>query len=567
MSDRSRSDLISRLEAGSLSRRRLVKTAALLGAAAPGLAGLHAAAAPRSAARLVRAQTDPNTLVIVDNLKDNWLQLDPGWFYEVNPSAAMNLVYERLYDLPDSTQPDQFVPMLATDFPQVSADGLEVTIPLRSGVKFHLTGNEMTAADWVFSWNRLKNIKFQAAFFATDYWESVEAVDPLTLRLRLTSPNVALVPILSAMPLSVADSAAIREHGGTDAEDADETDSAREWINEGNSAGTGPFMLTAWDIEGEVVLERFPDYWGEPPALDRIIWRNIVDANSQLQAVEAGEADIAYALDPDAAAAVAEDDSLQLITGPSLAHEYLALNVTEEVGGPVSNKLLRQAIGYAIDYDGIINDLLAGAGIKPATIAPEPLLGTEEVHDQGYSLDPPRAQELFDEADLGPVSLDLTYASGGQAEGGIDLETLVSKLKSDLEQVDGLTINLVPMDGAKRLEEYRAAKLQFTVSGWSPDYPDIHTYAEPFGRTGTAAAKRVGFSNDAVDQGLDQGIAETDPEQRKAIYVDVLSTIIDEAPFLILYQPLDQKAATSAVQGVTTHSVFMLQLRGASKSA
>src|SRR5687767_15618716 len=47
-------------------------------------------------------------------------------------------------------------------------------LPIWPGVKFH-SGNEMTADDLVFSWNRLKNIKFQASFLALDYWSSVEA--------------------------------------------------------------------------------------------------------------------------------------------------------------------------------------------------------------------------------------------------------------------------------------------------------------------------------------------------------------------------------------------------------
>ncbi|MDQ3780933.1 MAG: ABC transporter substrate-binding protein, partial [Chloroflexota bacterium] len=219
------------------------------------------------------------------------------------------------------------------------------------------------------------------------------------------------------------------------------------------------------------------------------------------------------------------------------------------------------------DYDGIINDLLAGAALKPATIAPEPLLGTEAVHDLGYSLDLAKAQELFAASGVGTAELDLTYNAGGQGEGGLDLETLVSKLQADLQQIDGLTVTLKPMDGATRLEEYRAGTLQFTVSGWSPDYPDIHTYAEPFGRTDTAAAKRVGYSNPEVDTMLDAGIAEADPAAREEIYVNVLKAIIEDAPFLVLYQPVDQKAASNAVQGVATHSVYMMQLRNASKTA
>ena len=106
-----------------------------------------------------------------------------------------------------------------------------------------------------------------------------------------------------------------------------------------------------------------------------------------MQAVQAGEADIAYSLDPDVASSVTEDPNLQLISGPSLAIEYLAMHTQEDPGGPLANPTLRQALGYAIDYDGIVNGLMSGAAIQPATIAPEPLPGTLEIQDKKYVTD------------------------------------------------------------------------------------------------------------------------------------------------------------------------------------
>jgi peptide/nickel transport system substrate-binding protein len=559
---------MARLQNARLNRRTFVQGAAAAAVALPVGAGLvvdRVSAAPLAAPL---SQIDAKTLVIADDLRpgNQWITFDPAWIYEINSAAGQCLVYEALYDLPDSTKPDEFTPLIAADFPQVSEDGLEVVIPLRSGVKFH-SGNEMTADDVVFSWNRLKNIKFQPSFLATDYWSSVEAVDPLTIKINLVSPNAALVAILASIPLAVSDSKLLRENGGTDAEDADKTDTAKDWLNEGNSAGTGPYRLTKWDLGSEVIIEMNPDYCGEAPKLDRIIWRNVPDANSQLQAVQAGEADIAYSVDPDVAASVTEDENLQLISGPSLAIEYLAMHTKEEVGGPLANRTLRQALGHAIDYDGIINGLMAGAAIQPATIAPEPLPGTVEVQDKKYVTDIAKAQQLFDEAGGGPVELTLSYGAGDIGSGGLDVETICTKLQADLQKIEGLTIKLNPMDTAQRLEQYRAAKLAFTIGPWTPDFPDIHAYAEPFGRTDVAAAKRVGYSNPEVDAALDAAIAESDPEARTALYVEVLTHIIEDAPFLILYQPLDQKPANKNVQDVQPHSIYQLYLRNASKSA
>ena len=563
------SELIQGLINGTLSRRQFMYRALALGLSATAVSGLLAratAGAPAPAsARRSNLQSDASTLIIADNLAGFWITLDPAVIYEINSQAAFNVVYEPLYHLPDSTKPEAFEPLLAEGLPEISADGLTVTIKLRQGVTFHNTGNPATATDWIFSWNRLKNQAQNPSFLAA-YLGEYSAVDESTIQLALPSPNAALVAILSSAPLSVTDSKAIAEAGGTDQADAPESTEVRAAITTG-SFGTGPYLITTFDINTEVIVERNPTFWGEPAAFDRIIWRHEQDPNTQLQLVQTGEADIAYSVDPDAVSTVESDDNLQLLTGPTLAHDYLALHTQEDPGGPLANKQLRQAIGYAIDYDGIVNGLSGGASLHPATIVPTPLLGADDVMSQAYALDLAKAQELFDASGVGPTEITLTYGAGASSATGVSLDTYLAKIKDDLEKIDGLTVNLSPMPQAERLQAYRESKLQFTFSGWAPDYPDVHTYAEPFGKSDGAAAKRVGYVNPRVDELLAQGIAEFDIEARKAIYIEIQQILIDEAPFLVLEQIVDRKPASVAVQGVTTHSVYQLQLRYASKSA
>ncbi len=560
-------EVLRRMRVSELTRRRLVGIAAggLIGVVTTRVAG----AAPGAGARgmAVRFQADATTLVIADNMASGglWLTFDPSWFYEINPLAAMNMVYEPLYHLPDPERPDLFEPLLADGMPETSADGTEVTIKLRPGVTFQHTGTEMTATDWVFTLNRAKNLKGNPAFLATDYWDSVEAVDPLTLRFTLGTPNPALVPILSIPFLGVLDSAAVMEQGATDAADAAETDTAQEYLNE-NSHGTGPFTMAQWDVTGEVILERNEGYWGEAPVLARLIWRNIEDANSQLQAVQAGEVDIAYSLDPDAAAGVKDDPSLQVLTSATLAIEYLAMNQTEEVGGPLANRDVRLAIAQAVDYDGIISGLLAGAALRPASVVPLPLPGSEEVQPEAYQTDLDAARASFAASGVGEAELTLSYGAGEVAFGGVDLETLVTKIQADVQQIEGLTITLNPMDPNTRITEFRAGALQFTISPWGPDYPDVQGYVEPFGRSNTVVANRIGYANPRVDQLLDQAASEPKAAARASIYADVQRTLIEDAPYVVLYQPVDQKPARKSVQGATAHPFYQIQLRGASKA-
>jgi peptide/nickel transport system substrate-binding protein len=524
-----------------------------------------------------RYQADATTLVIADDIsptRGNWLTADPGWFYEINPAAMMNLVYETLYHFPDGSKVDAFEPLLADGMPTIAEDQKSVTIKLKQGVKFHNTGNEMTSADWVFSWNRLVNLKYQGSFLPAEVCDGFEALDEYTLKLNWNAPRAQMVQALASLPLSVIDSKFLLENGGTDAADADTTDTAKD-VLDGTSAGTGPFKLVKWDLNSEVVVEKNPGYWGEPAKLDRVIWRLASQPSAQVSLVENGEVDIAYHLDPDKAQSVRDNPDLQLITGPTLAIQYLGMKVADDetadygctCAGPLLKKEVRQAIGYAIDYDGIINGLLGGAGLHPATVVPEPLLGTVEVREFAYKQDLAKAQALFDSSGLGEAEVTLSYDSGGFGEGAVSLDALAAKLQSDIQQIKGLTFNVNPMDGTQRITDYRAGKVQATVSPWTPDYADVNTYTGPFAQTGVAAAKRVGYSNPQVDDWLAQGIAELDVEKRRGIYINILKTMIDDAAFLVLYQTVDQKPARNTVQGVTVHPVYIMQLRYASKTA
>jgi peptide/nickel transport system substrate-binding protein len=555
-------NLLRALHAKKLNRRSMMAAAAMVPAAGL-LAGSGVLVSPAGSAR---AQMDPRTLVILDNIQGgNWLYFDPGRFYEINPSAGLQVTYETLYHIPDGYKPGEIVPLLAEDLPTISEDGLTATIKIKQGVKFHNSDNEMTAADWVWSWDRLKNLKGNASFLITDFMTDYKAVDDYTLEITMPSPNAALVAVLASLMLAVMDSKAGEEHGGVATETADADDTLTDWLNEGNSIGTGPYILTGWDISSEVTIEANPNYWGEPAGFDRIIFRNVADTSTQLQLLETGEADIAFAVDPDKMQQVLDNPGLQLLEGPSLAFEYVAMHTSEDVGGPLAKKEARQAIAHAIDYQGIIDGLMGGRAIRPATVIPLGLLGADTVQPNAYQTDLAKANELWAASGNGPTELTLTYGAGQTAPGGLNRDVLAAKLQADIQGIEGVTVTLLPMDPTQRLADFRAGKLQFTMSDWSPDYVDVHTYADPFGREGGAAARRVAYANPKVDELLDKGIGEADVEAREAIYVEIQETLQDDAAFIVEFQPNYVMPAAASVKGVMPHGVYILQLRNATR--
>ncbi len=242
------------------------------------------------------APSEANVLVIAFP-KSDIRTLDPHRQYEIAPPMIIRAAYETLVTLADKGADITRVEPLLAESWEISPDARVYTFHLRRGVKFH-SGNEMTAADVVFSFQRLGNLKDNPAWLFSDHVASIQALDDYTVQIELNEPNAAFLAILVSPNFVVLDSKAVQEHGGTDAADADQTDKATDWLDQ-NSAGTGPYILKEWRREESVTLERNSNYWRDPAPFDRVIIRDVPDDSARLQMLEAGDADIARGLDVD----------------------------------------------------------------------------------------------------------------------------------------------------------------------------------------------------------------------------------------------------------------------------
>lgn len=502
-------------------------------------------------------------LVIGANI-DDIITFDPGIHYEVTSQQIMGAIYEGLVgqNPPDLTT---FVPILAKEVPTsanggISADGKTYTFKLRDGVKFH-SGNPMTAEDVVFSFKRLAYMKKNPSFLTDPFTSGdnvgVEAVDPMTVRFKLTGPNVAFLAYLATTNTVVIDSKTVKAKGGLDTPAAKDGDKAKEYLDN-NSAGTGPYKLTSFKLKEEVTIERNTAYWRAPAGFDQIVLKYIKDSGTALQQLQAGSIDVAQGLDADAIAGLKGNNALAVVEGNSLNLGYLALNNDPTVGDVVSKKEVRQAVGYSIDYDGIIKGLRKGAAVQPATVIPLGLLSADKAKQYAYKTDVAKAQGLIKGAGAEGKTVKLTYGAGSTLS-NIQSDTLAAKLKADIERC-GIKVDLAPMEPQQRLADFRAAKLQATFSGWSPDYVDVHTYAEPFGSSTGVAAKRVKYSNPKVDDLLKQGLTETDVAKRSDIYLEIQKIMVDDAAFLVLLQDVFQVAMKKNITGYQIHPIFSVNL-------
>ena len=196
-----------------------------------------------------------NTVVVA--MGSGFSTLDPGYVYEKYPPLVVNACYENLFKFYSNDSAPE--PCLADTY-EFSEDGLTLTVKLKQDVTF-ASGNPMTSADVLFSINRCKNLQGNPSFIC-DTIESMEAPDDYTVVFHLTQADSAILSKLTYSSTAVLDSAVVKEHGGTDAEDASSTDTAQSYLDTA-SAGSGMYVMTSYIPDQEVVLEKNPNYWGE----------------------------------------------------------------------------------------------------------------------------------------------------------------------------------------------------------------------------------------------------------------------------------------------------------------
>ena len=477
--------------------------------------------------------------------------LDPGRTIETTSNMVNHSVYDSLvtFEGEDLGSPK---PALATDW-KVSDEGRTYTFGLRPNVKF-ASGNPLTSADVKWSLDRVRNLQNNPAFFLNSV-EEVLAPDPYTVVLKLRAPNPALLPILASSSLAALDSKLVTLRGGDASVSAKDKDKAESFLN-GQSAGTGAYVLERYVPDQEVVLVRNPNHWRGAPKLDRIVIRNITEPATQKLQLERGDLDVATGLDQDQMKALRSAAGVTTRTSPAATTFYLLLNANPQVGGAFANPKVQQAVRYALDYDGIL--AIAGPGaVRLAGVIPTTFPGALDPR-QAVRTDREKAKALLREANLGEVKGAITYASDSTIW-GVQMSLLAQKLQADLAAV-GMAISLNGLPRATALQAYRDGKNQIGVWSWAADYPDGQNFLV-YG-PGRTVGKRAGWLPEASAEARElaqlaaDAEAEGDPGKSAALYRKFEERLTLIGPYAPLFQPAVPYAFRSGVQGVTFNSVW-----------
>lgn len=387
----------------------------------------------------------------------------------------------------------EFINDLATSY-SCSDDGLTWTFELRDDVAF-TDGEPLTAFDVAFTVNSaIQSDTFEGDLSMVD---DAVAVNDTVVELHLNKPYNALLYTLAVLGI-------VPEHAYGDGYGS-------------APIGSGRYMLERWDRGQQAIFSANPDYYGEPPLMERVVVV-FMEEDAALAAVQAGEVDIAYTY---ATHAQQSFDGYELVSYATIDSRGISLPTqaaggTKSEGGTsyamgndvTSDLSVRRALTYAIDRDAVIENVLSGYG-KPAYSVSDDMPWSSD--DMKVELDRDLAARLLDDAgwaigsdgvrakDGVRAAFDIWYSSDDSAR-----QAIANELSNQFAQIG---IEASPRGGSWD-EIYSHQYEQPVLWGWGSNSP-TEVYALNYS---TGWGNYACYENAAIDAHLDEALAQQNIE-------------------------------------------------------
>jgi peptide/nickel transport system substrate-binding protein len=449
--------------------------------------------------------------------------LDPGRVYEPTGNVVVHALYDTLvsFDGADISKP---VPELAKSY-TAAPDGKTFTFVMDPAAKFS-DGSPVTAADVVFSLNRLKNLKGSAAAIVDGLSVTSKGTDTVVVTSETVNPNV---PTILAQPYAgILNSELAIEHGGTDAENAASADTLTNYLNS-TTLGSGPYVLESFDAASRIVLKANENYWRSKPAFGRVVFQNMDVQNQKLTMSRLPESEIALDL---AGNALSDLPSQLQQSGSPDTYYQLRLHADPAVSPVTSNPDWVAALRAAMDYQGLAA-LFGPAGKPAAGVVPTAYAGSLPP-SEAQTQDLAKAEALLAKSGVGDQPVKLLYPA--ITYGGVDLGTIAAKVQSDAAQA-GIKIELDPAPIASFLDQRKTGNVPFSFSPQSLNYPvgaSVVADLMPGGSTAEAAGWTAERADPATVAAADKVLSALDADEQVAHLQEWQRLMIEHSPYITL---------------------------------
>lgn len=499
--------------------------------------------------------------------------LDPAFARNLAIMWPVHFIYNTLVDVDDKMV---LQPSLAKSW-SISAEGLHYTFHLRTDVFFQDNpefpegkGRKMTAADVVYSFNRLIDPQTAAAGAWVFNGRVAEkqpfvALDDSTFVLNLQQPFRPMLEILSMPYCSIV------PHEVTD-----------KWGKDfrNHPCGTGPFQLGFWDEGNVMMLYKNPHYWETDSTGRRLpYFKGVKVTFNETRSLaflrfEQNELDFMNGIDGAMQDLVLTKQGqlrsqfqkdIRLTKKTYLNTEYLGFLLdtmkSEFRGNPLKVQKLRQAINYAIDRQKIITYFRNGIGL-PATggFIPPGMPGFEKDQVKGYGYDPDKALSLLAEAGF-PNGKGLPPITLTTPDENIDVCTFIAGELNDI----GIPAKVQVMQNGLLQQQMASSNLAFFKAQWIADYPDAETFLAFFYSPLPAPPNYTRFKNTRYDQWYRQSIRTNVDSLRFVLYRKMDSFAMSQAPVVPLYYGQILHFTHKGLHGLSTNAMNIIDVKKAWK--
>jgi peptide/nickel transport system substrate-binding protein len=259
-------------------------------------------------------------------------------------------------------------------------------------------------------------------------------------------------------------------------------------------------------------------------------------------ALEKGDIDIAESILLDQIPPLEKNPSITVRKYPSQLVEYVYLNTQKP---NLNNKLVRQALSYAVDYKGIVEHALQGRGVQMRGPIAKGMWGYDPDAFQ-YQRDVNKAKALLQQAGLSQ-GLELTLIFSERRPTWEQVATILQSNFADI----GVKLKLELLANPTLREKVDRGDFELCLGVWSPDYADPSMFmnfwfdSKNFGLPGN----RAFYKNEQVDELIRKALALSNQKDRTKLYADATKIVMDEAPYIFLYQTQTIIPMRKAVKG------------------
>lgn len=458
-----------------------------------------------------------DTLTVINNSEVQ--SCDPA---ATTAAPTFQCLCQMLETLVEMDEDGNYVMCLAESIEQT--DDVTYLVHLRQGVKFH-NGEELKASDVVFTYRRAIASAKAAANLAELDPEGITEVDDYTVQFKTYSKIATFYNVMARNNGMILNQKAVEEAG----ENVDRA-----------CVGTGPYKFVDWQAGVQITMEAFDDYWREKASIPNIVYKFVDDANSRVVMLEAGEADLIYAVPATGVDILTGNDSVKIYEQPSNSIRWFFINTNV---APTENLDLRKAIAYALDTEALTIAVF-GEHAEPAAsfLAPNILGHTKDL--ELYSYNPEKAKEHLAAAGYkaGELTLKLTMWSQTVQN------SMAEIIQAQLGDV-GINVEIEALESAAFSAALGTGEIQIGLATNSNTSRDPDAAAKVFRSTNFPKPNYAGLNLSEVDELLAQGLTCEDADERAQIYVKVQQLAAEECCIIPLCYENDIYGVSNDLKG------------------